>query len=118
MEDQDSPTIPEEVRAANRLDKPSGELGGLEAVEASETAREHPLPLRTDAQRQFIPGAMRDQLIVAQSRATGAARLSGEHVASLIYGAHPVSQHTAPYAARYSANYSEATREPDQQEGR
>jgi hypothetical protein len=61
---------------------------------------------------------MRDQLIVAQGRATGAARLSGEHVASLIYGVQPVSQHTAPYDARYSANYSEATREPEQREGR
>lgn len=118
MEDRDSPTIAEQVSAANRSDKASGELGGLEAVEASETAREHPLPLRTDAHRQFIPGAMRDQLIVAQGHATGAARLSGEHVASLIYGAQPVSQHTAPYDARYSANYSEATREPEQQEGR
>ena len=32
MEDQDSPTIAEQVSAANRLGKSSGELGGLEAV--------------------------------------------------------------------------------------
>jgi hypothetical protein len=116
MEDQDSPTTAEDVSAENREDKSSGELGGVEAVEASEYAREHPLPLRTDAHQQFIPGATRDQLIEAQSRATGAAHLSGEHVAGLIYSRGSVGQHTAPYDARYEANYGEATREPDQKD--
>ncbi len=116
--DTPDPTMAQEVARDSSEHKSVGELGGLEAVEASDYAREHPLPFRTDGQRHFIPGAMHDQLIVAQGSATGSTRLSGQHISNLLYGSHPVSQHTAPYDARYSANYAEATREPDQVEKR
>ncbi len=116
--DTPDPTMAQEVARDNPERKSAGELGGLEAVEASDYVREHPLPFRTDGQRHFIPGAMHDQLVVAQGSATGSTRLSGEHISRLLYGAHPVSQHTAPYDARYSANYAEATREPGQVEKR
>lgn len=114
--DTPDPTMAQELARENLADASSGEAGGLEAVAASEYAREHPLPFRTDGQRQFIPGAMHDQLVVAQGSATGSTRLSGAHVSNLLYGRGAIGRHVAPYDARYAANYAEATREPDQVE--
>ena len=116
--DTPDPTIAQELARENPQDASTGEAGGLEAVEASDYAREHPLPFRTDGQRQFIPGAMHDQLVVAQASATGSTRLSGQHVSNLLYNRGAVGRHVAPYDARYAANYAEATREPDQVEKR
>ncbi|HKS70833.1 MAG TPA: hypothetical protein VJQ45_10450 [Ktedonobacterales bacterium] len=116
--DTPDPTMAQEVARENPQDKSSGELGGLEAVEASDYAREHPLPFRTDGQRHFIPGAMHDQLVVAQGSAAGAARLSAAHVSRLLYNPDAIDRGLAPYDARYAANYAEATREPDQVEKR
>lgn len=103
----------------DRIDNPGGELnvgdetpGAEAAIEASELVRE--MPFRTDAEGSFIPGAMRDSLKIAQGQAAGAARLSGERIASLLYGATEIRKHTSPYDASYAPNYGDATRVRDE----
>ncbi len=63
-----------------------------------------------DALKAFIASggtfgmAIRDTLAQAQSDATGAAKMSGEHISNLLYGAEAVDQHTAPYTGRAYPN--------------
>jgi hypothetical protein len=116
--DTTDPQMPREATPANPTEQVSGESGVIEAIEASEYERAHPMPFRTDGPRHFIPGAINDQLVVAQGSATGSARLSSEHMAGLLYNAGTIGHHLAPYDARYASNYGEATREPEQVEKR
>ena len=48
--------------------------------------------------------AVRDGLAQAQLDATGAAKMSGEHIANLLYGLREVNEHTAPYTGRAYPN--------------
>lgn len=48
--------------------------------------------------------ALRNHLAQAQLSGSGAAKLSGEHLANLLYGAEAVEQHTAPYTGREYPN--------------
>ena len=84
------------------------------AAEASEEVQQ--MPFRGDANERFIPGATYDQLTPVQSSAGGAARMSGRHIASLLYSPGSVDQHTAPYGARYAFNYGGATRDAESTE--
>jgi hypothetical protein len=63
-----------------------------------------------DTLQAFIAGggtfgmAIRDTLAQAQLDPTGAAKMSGEHIANLLYGTTAVDQHTAPYTGRAYLN--------------
>lgn len=48
--------------------------------------------------------ALRNHLAQAQLSGTGAAKLSGEHLANLLYGEEAVEEHTAPYTGREYPN--------------
>ena len=48
--------------------------------------------------------AVRDGLAQAQLDATGAAKMSGDHISNLLYGLQEVNEHTAPYTGRAYPN--------------
>ena len=106
----DSIDVSEQAWAAASDETANAELAG----EAGEEARQ--MPFRADTNERFIPGATYDQLTPVQSSAGGAARMSGRHIANLLYSPGSADTHTAPYGARYSFNYGEATREGESTE--
>ena len=63
-----------------------------------------------DALKAFIASggtfgmAVRDGLAQAQLDATGAAKMSGDHISNLLYGLQEVHEHTAPYTGRAYPN--------------
>lgn len=67
-------------------------------------------PTGADALTAFITSggtfgmAVRDGLAQAQLQASGAAKMSGEHISNLIYGLSNVNEHTAPYTGRAYPN--------------
>ncbi|HST89749.1 MAG TPA: hypothetical protein VLJ14_15350 [Ktedonobacterales bacterium] len=87
-------------------------------AEASQTEADQRLPLRPETAPKFAPRALRDSLTTAQTRARGAAHLSGERLSGLLYGPGAVEAHRAPYNQRYAPNYHEATREETAKPGR
>ena len=64
----------------------------------------------TDALKAFFAAggtfgmAVRDGLAQAQLSASGAAQMSGDHIANLLYGSQNVDEHTAPYTGRAYPN--------------
>jgi hypothetical protein len=67
-------------------------------------------PTSTDALKAFFAAggtfgmAVRDGLAQAQLSASGAAQMSGDHIANLLYGSQNVDEHTAPYTGRAYPN--------------
>src|SRR5262245_31996782 len=57
--------------------------------------------------------ALRDRLAPVQQTGNAAARISGEHISTLLYGVGTVERHTAPYTGRDYPNpndYRDETR--------
>lgn len=82
---------------AHVSDTPIGQTAAPAALESSDS----------------IPGiALHDELSVMQTDSTAAARLSGQHLANLLYPQGSVTLHTSPYGAHYDPNYAQATRAP------
>lgn len=86
--------------------------------QATQTQGDQRLPLRPETAPKFAPRALRDSLTTAQTRARGAAHLSGERLSGLLYGPGAVEAHRAPYNQRYAPNYHEATRDNPTKPGR
>jgi hypothetical protein len=70
-----------------------------------------PRPFHDVGEAQLAMIASQEELNEAVAHASGAARLSSRHLASLLYPAGEVERHLAPYGARYDTNVALATKE-------
>lgn len=101
-----------EVESEN-IGDPNAALAAASAAEPSApiaAPSQTPAPF-TNQQLLRDPVALRDGLTPVQARGNAAARISGEHLARLLYDQGAVEQHRAPYDIHYGPNIAVGSRE-------
>ena len=80
------------------------------AVEAETTSAAPVLPFNAEP-IMLDSASLCDDLTEVQSRGSAATRISGEHLAGLLYDQGTIATHRAPYGIRYAPNFAGGTRE-------
>ncbi len=92
--------------------EPVAELAANAAMATPETDATMPQALPFNADPIALdPASVRDGLTDVQSRGSAATRISGEHLAGLLYDQGKIGTHRAPYGIRYAPNFADGTRE-------
>lgn len=79
-------------------------------VEAKNAGAAPALPFNAEP-IMLDPASLCDGLTDVQSRGSAATRISGEHLAGLLYDQETIATHRAPYGIHYAPNFADGTRE-------
>lgn len=80
------------------------------AVEAKNAGAAPALPFNAEP-IMLDPASLSDDLSEVQSRGSAATRISGAHLAGLLYDQGTIATHRAPYGIHYAPNFAGGTRE-------